>query len=374
MRRAYARRLMFGGAAVLVTWLAIFSWPNQDQTAPRLVVLLVVDQLRADYLTQFAHRWRGGFRTLLAEGAYFTRAEYPYLNTVTCAGHATISTGTLPRTHGLILNRWWHRDERRTWNCVDDEAVTPVTYGGPAKLGSSAKRLLVPTLADELRAQKPGARVVSLSLKPRSAIPLAGGGGTAVTWLDEEAHTFVTSSAFATGPVAEVRAFMDADNFERDQERTWTLQVRDTTYRAPDLDSDERPRAGWTSLFPHPLAGIRAADTQFISRWERSPFGDAYLGRMASALGDRLRLGRGTTTDYLAVSFSALDMLGHDFGPESREVEDLLMQLDATLGALIQRLDDTVGRGGYVLALTADHGVAEIPDQEDSGHIYEEDL
>ena len=360
---------------VLGIWLLILSWPNQAQTAaPRLVVVLVVDQLRADYLTLYAHRWRSGFRTLLTDGAYFSRAEYPYLNTVTCPGHATIATGTLPRTHGIILNRWWHREERRTWNCMDDEAVAAISYGGPAKLGSSAKRLLVPTLADELRAQKPGARVVTLALKPRSAVLLAGRGGAVATWLDEEARTFVTSRAFGSGPVDEVRSFIERDHFEKDEARIWELQVRDTTYRFPDFDPAERPRAGWTSLFPHPLAASTTDDTQFIARWERSPFGDAYLGRMAAALLDGLQLGRRETTDYLAISFSALDMLAHDFGPRSREAEDLLMQLDVTIGTLIERLDETLGRDGYVLALSADHGVAEIPKQGDAGQIYEEDL
>ena len=372
------RRILFLGAAFLAMWVAILPGGlpllNQPQETPRLVVILVVDQLRADYLTTYAHRWRSGFRTLIAEGAYFPRAEYPYLTTLTCAGHATIATGTFPRTHGMILNRWWHRDEQRTWNCADDEATQPVTYGGPAKLGSSGKRLLVPTLADQIRAQKPGARVVSISLKARSAIGLAGHGGTAVTWLDDEGCTFVTSRAFASGPVEEVRAFIEQDNFARDQERNWTLQVRDTTYRYPDLDDTERPRAGWTALFPHPLAGLREADSQFILRWQRSPFSDAYLGRMAAALADAYELGRRDTTDYLAVSFSALDMLAHDFGPQSREVEDHLMQLDATLGVLIQHLDDTVGRDRYVLALTADHGVADTPKQADAGQIYEDDV
>src|SRR5687768_8940968 len=169
-------RLLFFGAAVLAISLTA-SRQQAQATPPRLIVMLVVDQLRPDYLTAFAHRWQGGFRTLLAEGASFTQAEYPYLNTVTCAGHATIATGALPRTHGMILNRWWHRGERRAYNCIDDEASPHVSYGAPAQFGSSAKRMAVPTLADELRAQRPGARVVALALKSRSAVPLAGHGG-----------------------------------------------------------------------------------------------------------------------------------------------------------------------------------------------------
>ena len=153
----------------------------------RLVVIVVLDQFRADYLTAFAGHWRAGFRTLLRDGAVFTRAAYPYLNTDTCAGHFTISTGTFPRTHGMVGNNWWDADTRRLIECTDDDQATPVSYGRPSKLGKSAKRVMVPTFADELRNQKPGARTVTVSLKARAAIALSGRGGDAVTWFDESA-------------------------------------------------------------------------------------------------------------------------------------------------------------------------------------------
>ena len=347
-------------------------------SAPRLVVILVVDQFRSDYLELYRHRWRSGFRLLLDQGARFTRAEYPYLHTGTCQGHATIGTGTLPRTHGIILNRWWHRDERRPYNCMDDEASPVLSYGvssgAPATLGSSAKRLTAPTLADVLRAERPDARVVALSLKARSVISLAGHGGDAVTWFDEPSRSFVTSRAFASGPVAGVRAFLQRNPPDGDLGKVWAQQDRDGTYRHPDAGIGERPKAGWTSLFPHALLGVNGADAQFFDRWQKSPYSDAYLGRMAAALLEDLQLGRRQTTDYLAVSFSALDLLGHDFGPDSREVEDLVAQLDTTIGTLLRLVDDRVGRDNYVVALTSDHGVAPTPDRHGGGHIASEDL
>jgi predicted AlkP superfamily pyrophosphatase or phosphodiesterase len=348
--------------------------PAAQSDAPRLMVIVVVDQMRADYLTTFGTRWHSGFRTLLDRGAYFSQAEYPYLTTVTCAGHATIATGTFPRTHGLIMNRWWHRDERRTWECTDDPAAPHISYGRPAESGSSAKRLLVPTLADELRAQQPGARVVSLALKPRAAIPLAGRGGHAVTWFDEDARSFVTSRAFANAPVTAVRRFVAGNPVDAQADDTWALQDRDETYQYPDLGLGERPPAGWTSLFPHPLSAMRLPNSQFFERWQHSPFADAYVARMAVSMVDAFRLGQRDATDFLGVSFSALDLVGHDFGPRSREVEDLLIHLDAALGALIQKLDDAVGRDKYVLALTGDHGVAAIPEDEGAGRVTNEDL
>jgi predicted AlkP superfamily pyrophosphatase or phosphodiesterase len=367
------RPLWLAAALVLLT-LSNGAGTSAQPAAPRLLVILVVDQLRAGDLELYDRRWRSGFRMLLDQGAHFTRAEYPFLHTATCAGHTTVSTGALPKTHGMIANRWWHRAEQRVFNCMDDEASPHVSYNRPAAFGSSAKRMLVPTLADELRGQRPGARVVSLSLKPRAAISLAGHGGDVVTWFDELATSFVTSRAFAAEPVRSLREFIARDSPDAQLGQVWALQDRNSTYRYPDLGTGERPKAGWTALFPHALVGIKGADAQFFDRWQKSPFADAYLARMAAAVIDDLQLGRRQTTDYLALSFSALDLMGHDFGPDSREAEDLLMHLDASIGGLLQRLDDTVGRDNYVVALTADHGVAPIPEQVQGGRIASEDV
>jgi predicted AlkP superfamily pyrophosphatase or phosphodiesterase len=361
-------------AAAALTVVRPAAPAAQGRSAPRLVVVIVVDQMRADYLTTFATRWKGGFRTLLARGTSFTRAEYPYWSTITCAGHATIGTGVLPRTHGMILNRWWERAERRIVTCNDDRQSAAVSYQRPALAGSSARRLLVTTFADELRAQKPGARVVSLSLKPRSAIGLAGHGGDAVVWFDDGSRSFVTSTAFAPAPVPDVARFMSDDNFEADQPREWQLAAPSATYRYDDVAQGERPNAGWTALFPHRLAGAAPIDAAFADHWQKSPYASAYLGRMASWLVDRWKLGQRDATDFLGVSFSSLDMVGHDFGPRSREIEDLLIGIDTTIGLLLDHLDRAVGRDRYVLALTADHGVAAIPEQNGAGRVSNEDL
>jgi predicted AlkP superfamily pyrophosphatase or phosphodiesterase len=337
-------------------------------------VVVVVDQMRADYLDRFDRHWRRGFRTIADQGLRFENVRYPYLNTKTCPGHATISTGTLPRTHGLILNDWWHREERRTLSCTDDPAAPDVTYGRPSKLGNSAKRLAVPTLADELRAQRPGARVVSLSLKARSAIGLAGHAGDAVVWFDDAAGSFVTSRAFAAGPAPAVKAFIDREPYERDLDRPWRLLGPPDSYLQRDAGVGERPPTPWTGLFPHVVAGRGGLDAAFFDVWQTSPLADAYLGRMAVDLIDRLSLGQRQSTDFLGISFTALDEVGHDFGPDSREVEDLLRHLDVTLGALLDRLDARVGRQRYVLALTADHGVAPIGGFVRGGRIVTADV
>jgi predicted AlkP superfamily pyrophosphatase or phosphodiesterase len=346
----------------------------------RLVVIVVLDQFRADYLTTFASHWRDGFRTLLSEGAVFTRAAYPYFHTDTCAGHFTIGTGTLPRTHGMVADTWWDLESRRNIECTDDDQSPLVTYGRASKLGKSARRSMVPSLADELRGQRTGARVVTLSMKARSAIGLAGHGGDAVTWFEETAGvgSFVTSRTFSADVVPAVRAFLTRDSFESDFGKSWTLRDPREMYRNADAGVGERPRQPWTGLFPHEIPreikGTNESRNDAVALWRASPFSDAYLGRMAVDLIDAFQLGGRNATDFLGVSLSASDTVGHPFGPASRELEDTVARQDDVLGALIKHLDAKVGRERYVLALSADHGVADVPVTRGAGRVAQEDV
>jgi predicted AlkP superfamily pyrophosphatase or phosphodiesterase len=332
--------------------------------SPHLVVVLVVDQMRNDYIDDYGGGWTRGLRRLVSEGARFRNAAYPYFNTVTCAGHATIATGTVPAFHGIILNQWWHRDDRKERSCTEDPSAPTILYGnGQPAGGHSAKRLRVPTLAQTLeRAQNDRARLVTMSMKARSAIMLAGGRGDAVTWFEN--RSFATSTAFTPGGVPFVHTFINGSPVERDLGKTWDRMLPASAYKYTDDAEGEKPTKGWTRVFPHPLGapGTEASDA-FYTQWTGSPFSDEYLERMAEAAIDALRLGQGTTTDYLGVSFSALDSVGHKFGPRSHEVQDMLARLDVTIGRLLDHLDARVGRGKYVIALSADHGVAVIPEQ-----------
>jgi predicted AlkP superfamily pyrophosphatase or phosphodiesterase len=366
------RRFFLAVSAVVA---ASLSTPAAQQS-PRLIVIAVADQFRADYLTMFSSHWRAGLKTLIDEGAVFRRAEYPYRHTDTCAGHFTIGTGTLPRTHGMIADAWWDPETRVSIECTDDAKAQPVTYGLPTKRGKSGRRLLVPTLADELRAQRSGARVVALSLKARSAIGLAGHGGDAVTWFEEAVGvgSFMTSTAFSARPVPPVKAFIDRDPFEKDFGRVWTLRDPEDQYRSPDAGVGERPRAPRIGLFPHAMKGLTANRNDAFNLWRESPFGDAYLGRMAVALVDAFALGQGGRTDFLGVGFSSTDTVGHPFGPDSRELEDTVARLDDAIGVLIRHLDAKVGRANYVLAFSADHGVASIPVTTGAGTVASDDV
>jgi predicted AlkP superfamily pyrophosphatase or phosphodiesterase len=357
------KRLMRGSVVLVLAAgsLSALSLPPAPRRPPRLVVLLVVDQMRTDYIHRYQHQWTGGLRRLVDGGAWYSQAAYPYLNTVTCTGHATISTGTFPSTHGMVLNGWWDRDAGRTVSCTEDAQAQPVSYGGAARGGHSPARLQTETLADAIRTQSgQPAHVVTMSLKPRSAIMLAGRRGDSVLWFDDTGG-WVTSTAFTPTPVPFVQQFVKDHPLERDAGKIWTRALHAGAYLFDDDGLRENPPQSWVPSFPHPLGA--PSERGFYLRWAMSPFADEYLGRMAAAAVDAFSLGRDGQTDLLGVSFSTLDSAGHRFGPRSHEVQDVLVRLDRTLGVLLDHLDKTVGAGEFVLALSADHGVAPIPEQ-----------
>jgi predicted AlkP superfamily pyrophosphatase or phosphodiesterase len=342
------------------------AFPASYHRAPKLVVILVVDQMRADYVEKFGANWTGGLRRLMTEGAWFRDAAYPYSTTVTCAGHSTIVTGSLPATHGIVSNAWWDRETGKPVNCVADPEQTLVSYGEPPKTagGTSTKNLRVPTLADEMRAQLPIApRVVSISLKDYTATTMAGRKADAATWFSPSLHSWLTTTAFTKAPVPFVAEFVAKHPVEADYGKSWTKLLPDSSYLYPD-DAQGESTDTWTRTFPHILKGkAETPDATYYVQWDKSPYSDAYLAAMAEYAVDALKLGQGAETDYLAVSFSALDMVGHDFGPRSQEVQDILAHLDRTIDSLMDHLDRTVGKGQYILSLAADHGVSPIPEQ-----------
>lgn len=340
--------------------------PAAKPRAPKLVVLLSIDQMRGDYIDQYGHQWSKGLRRLITEGAWFRQADYPYYTTVTCPGHASISTGTVPAVHGMVENQWLDRATSRLTSCTSDDAEKLITYGNPVTGGGhSARRLMITTLADELRLQSAAPpRVVSISLKARSAITLGGHKPDAVIWLDEADGEWVTSTAFAKAPVKYFAEYIAAHPLQGEMGRKWDRSLPLDQYVGEYSSENRRRYALVTKEFPHVVKGrgdeVRGA---FTDAWESSPYSDAYLAGLANAALDALQLGRGRGTDVLAVSFSALDKTGHDFGPDSHEVQDVLIHLDAQIGALLGKLDRDIGTGNYVVALSSDHGVAPVPER-----------
>lgn len=333
---------------------------------PRLVVLLVVDQFRADYSETYGHQWKHGLRRIFDRGAVFRRAAYPYAGSLTCPGHSTIGTGTLPFVHGMISNSWYDRSARRTALCSADPQATAVTFGG----GRGVERhgpmsLMVPTFSDELRRQaKRQPKIVALSLKPRSSIGLGGHGGpgTMVIW-EEDNGTWSTSDRYTKTAWPEVDRFVAANPIANAYGQTWSRLLPESAYLYPDDAPGENTPIPWDRAFPHNLESPAGKpDNLFVSAWERSPWSDTYLADLAIELVEKLAMGSQTGTDMLAVSFSALDGTGHDYGPRSHEVQDVLARLDVTIGRLLTAIERAVGTN-YVLALSADHGVATLPEQ-----------
>ena len=326
-----------------------------------LVVLVVVDQMRADYIDRYGHTWSAGLKRMVDGGARFSEAAYPYLNTVTCPGHATIGTGRFPARHGIILNEWWDRAAERRRACTDDPAATTLTPTDALKDGHSGARLLAPTLAETIGDS--GGRIVTLALKPRSAMMMAGKRGAFVAWYDDTG-TWATSSAYSPSFPAFAADYILKHPVEAMRGASWTRLLPTMRYKGFDDGPYERPTNGWTESFPHVLdSEISGRGARYYRQWQRTPFADAYLADLAMASVDSLNLGRSAGVDFLGVSFSALDSSGHNFGPDSHEVQDVLARLDKTLGRLLAHLDARVGRGRYALALTADHGVGPIPEQ-----------
>jgi predicted AlkP superfamily pyrophosphatase or phosphodiesterase len=357
----------------LVTVLAVFGlsavrFPSaaaQVSGEPKLIVILVADQMRVDYLQRYSGKFTGGLRRLIDNGAWFERAAYPYLNTITCAGHSTIGTGTFPYQHGMFLNTWFDRKTRKLTECTDDATEKEINYAGLTGQGDSGRRIQMPSLADFVRRQH--GHVATLSMKARSAIGLAGHGGDIVLWFDTRGG-WTTSTAFTRTPTPFVKRYVAAHPVESEYGHAWERLYDPSSYQGKDDDPAERPPTGWTRTFPHVIGSKSGKpDAEFYAHWMGSPLSDAYLGKFAVAISDELHMGKGPHVDFLGVSFSALDLVGHPFGPDSQEVQDLLAHLDVTIGELLDHLDQSVGAGNYVLAFTADHGVAQIPEENHRG-------
>jgi predicted AlkP superfamily pyrophosphatase or phosphodiesterase len=342
---------------------------SQASARPKLVVLLVVDQMRGDYVDKFLPQWTGGLKRLVEEGAWFRAAAFPYAATETCVGHATISTGAFPATHGMVANAWWDRKEQKMVTCTadPDPNVKNIGYAGSTPKGAdTAWRMAVPSFAEELKFQTSGTtRTVSFSLKARAAITMAGHKADSATWFDGGA--WVTSSPYGTQAFVEEQA--KSHPAKADFGKTWALSLPEIAYWYSEKALGAVPPDGWGLTFPHPLrgkTGVGEPDNSFYDQWASSPYADTALTELAEKAVDSLKLGHSNGTDFLAVSYSSVDLVGHEFGPRSREIQDVLIRLDKDLANLFAHLDQMVGRGNYVVALSADHGVVPIPEDMQS--------
>jgi hypothetical protein len=335
--------------AVLLAFLWLADAPGAQGRAGapadvKLVLLIAVDQFRYDYLTRFRAEYTGGFSTLLARGATFTQAFLDHYPTVTAVGHSTMLSGAIPAVSGVIGNDWYDRTASATVTSVADPDTQLVGGAGP---GSSPRRLLVSTLSDEMKnavthlPAEATPKVFGLSLKDRSAILPAGHRADGAYWLEVKTGVFVTSTYYRSEPHAWAAQFNTAAPADKYAGRTWEL-----------LD------AGSGSARTMPAA----PGAPLYAAVYGSPFGNELLKDFAVAAIEGERLGQRGVTDLLTVSFSSNDSVGHTFGPDSPEVRDMAVRVDRTIGELLARIDALVGLDHVLVAFTADHGVAPVPE------------
>jgi len=339
--------------------------------------MVVFDQLRGDYLT----RWNdlfgdGGFHRLEKDGAWFQNCNYPYAGTVTSAGHASLATGCSPCKHGVFNNDWYDRDEGKPVYCATSakwqRVPPPAAEAKNTKKnqGGTPERLLAPTLADAIKEATGGkGRVVSLSSKDRGAVFAGGKKPDACYWLDGETGQAVTSTYYRDHLDDWVEAFNKEKRADRWFGKDWLRLRTDIDYEKYSGPDDAPGESlGYSNAlqgrtFPHPMdGGLKQPGKSYYEVLYASPFGNELLLDLVERAVDAQQLGSHETPDLLCVSFSGTDPVGHAWGPDSQEVLDGVLRADLIVKRLLEQLDAKVGKGRYVLVLSADHGVCPLPE------------
>jgi predicted AlkP superfamily pyrophosphatase or phosphodiesterase len=343
------------------------------QARARLVLLIVVDQFRYDYLERFGDLFvRNGIGRLLREGASWADANYDHSPTKTAPGHATIMTGTWPAEHGIIANDWFDRETGKKVASVTDEATT-VLGGREGERGQSPRRLLASTLGDELRlATNNRSKVIGISSKSRSAILPAGRHASAAYWFNTNNGRMVSSSYYFDRLPAWVERFNQQGMADKFFGRRWERVLPEAEYTkrlGPDAQTWENIAAPQsdTQTFPHTITGGAAAPSRaFYKELDYSPFSNEMLVAFAEQAIENEGLGADADTDLLSVSFSGNDYVGHRFGPYSHEVMDVALRVDRQIAELLDYVQQRVGLQNTLVVFTADHGVAPIPEHAQS--------
>ncbi len=331
---------------------------------PKLVVGIVVDQMRYDYLTRFYNKYGdGGFKRMINEGFNCKNNHYNYVPTYTGPGHASVYTGTTPKYHGIIANDWYDKTLKASVYCAGDKTVQSV--GTASTAGQmSPRRMKTTSFADENRlfTQLQG-KTIGISIKDRGAILPAGHTANGAYWFNgKEEGNFITSSFYMNSLPNWVNAFNNSDTAEN-YLKVWNTLYNINTYTesGSDLNAFEAGFKGKeTATFPYDLSVLKTENRGF-DILKATPYGNSIVADFAIAAIDGEQLGKDAITDVLTVSFSSTDYVGHNFGVNSKELEDTYIRLDKDLERILKTLDAKVGVGEYTVFLTSDHGAVEVP-------------
>lgn len=330
---------------------------------PKLIVGIIVDQMRQEYLYRYYDKFgEGGFKRLMNQGFVTKNTHYNYVPTKTAPGHASVYTGSTPRYHGIISNSWYHRNEKEVLDNVTDPSVK--TVGSTSSRGEKSPfKLKGTTITDELQIFSNGrSKVISMSLKDRGAILPGGHLANGAYWYDGETGDFVTSTYYMEELPDWVERFNKTKKVDSLMNLGWNTLLPIAEY--VESDSDDQPyEKGFPikdkPVFPYDLKKLPKKDKYDLLM--RTPHGNTILRQLAEDALSSEALGQRGTTDFLAISFSSTDVVGHAFGPQSIEVEDTYLRLDHEIAHLLATLDKTVGKDQYTLFLTADHAGADTP-------------
>jgi predicted AlkP superfamily pyrophosphatase or phosphodiesterase len=328
-----------------VLGIAINASASAYSGRPKLVVVIVIDQFRGDYLERYRDQFGdAGFRLFLDHGAYFTDCNYNYANTRTAPGHATLFTGAYSNGHGIVGNEWWDPTKKRMVTSVEDDAVKILGIPGD-KDGASPHNLMADTIGDELKLATQGkARVFGVSLKDRAAVLPAGFGGDAAYWIDPKTGAWITSTYYRSDLPKWVQDFNSSNRAAKYWDRDW----RDSQGAVLRSTAHRRAKDG--------------SDAGFYEVIGSTAFANEYEFEFAKELMVYENVGRGPATDLLSISLSANDILGHQVGPDSPEMQTMALDLDRELADFFNFLGHQIGLVNVWIALSADHGISALPD------------
>lgn len=358
-------RSFFSTLALSLFCLAAFAQTNRPAATqqPKLVVGIVVDQMRYDYIYRYWNKFgTDGFKRLVNEGFFCRNTHYNYVPTYTGPGHASIYTGTTPEIHGIIANDWYTIESRKETYCTEDGSVK--TVGAKSSGQMSPKNMLATSVADELRLSNgKRSKVIGIALKDRGAILPAGHTANAAYWYDGYTGNWITSTFYMQELPQWVSNFNAKEYPKQYLSKPWTtlLPIEQYTESLPDDSPYEKKFRGEAApVFPHDLPKLMA-DNQGLGLLRTTPFGNSLTKEFALEAIKNENLGKGQYTDMITVSFSSPDYVGHSFGTMAIETEDTYLRLDKDIAEILKFLDTWVGKNNVIVFLTADHGAVQVP-------------